>query len=363
MIGTENQPLAVSPEPIIEPDLPIVDAHHHLWCRSEAVLVAIERDASEMAQTLLPTFRRHARYLADEYVADLRSGHRVIASVYVEAESMYRQNGPEAMKSVGEVEFANGVAAMSASGLYGDIRLCAAIVGGVDLRQGDAVREVLLKHLQAGGGRYRGVRPKGVVYDEDPHSMGHFGGAAHALLDQRFREGFRHLESLGLSCDAWQLEYQLAELIDLVRVFPRTQFIINHLGGLFGVGRHTGRKDARFVAWRKQLQTLAGFPNVAIKLGGLGMPTTGLSAARSALASESEQLAQRWRPYIETCIELFGVDRCMFESNFPVDAATTTYPVLWNAYKRIVGGASVDEKAALFSGTALRLYRLPVQAA
>ena len=358
MTGIENLPSAISPEPIIEPDLPIIDAHHHLWWRSEAMLTAVARDAGEAARVLLPVFRQHARYLADEYVTDLRSGHRIIASVYVEVDSMYRASGPEALKSVGEVEFANGVAAMAASGLYGDIRLCAGIVGGIDLRQGDAARDVLLAQLHAGGGRYRGVRPKGVIYDEDPRSMGHFGGSAHVLLDRRFREGFRHLEPLGLSCDAWQLEYQLPELIELARVFPNTQFIINHLGGLFGLGRHSGRQEERFAAWRNCLQTLAGCPNVAIKLGGLGMPMCGFPVANAVRPASSEELAQQWRPYIETCIELFGVHRCMFESNFPVDAATTSYPVLWNAYKRVASGASANEKTALFSETARRLYRL-----
>jgi predicted TIM-barrel fold metal-dependent hydrolase len=347
-------------EPIIDPDLAIIDAHHHLWWRSVAFLAAVERDESALARSLASTLRRHARYLADEYVADLNSGHRVIASVYVEVDSMYRAGGPDEMKSVGEIEFANGVAAMGASGLYGYIRPCAGIVGGVDLRLGDAVRDVLLAHIQAGGGRYRGVRPRGVVYDEDPRSLGHFGGAPHVLLDRRFRQGLRHLQPLGLSCDAWQLEYQLPELIDLVRLFCDTQFVVNHLGGLFGIGRHAGLDDDRFDAWRRHLQLLAGFPNVAIKLGGLGMPSCGFAPLATGAAT-SERLAQQWRPYVETCIDLFGVHRCMFESNFPVDAACTSYPILWNAYKRIVAGASAAEKTALFADTARRLYRLEDQ--
>ncbi len=324
--------------------------------------MAVEHDDGALAGSLSATFRRHARYLADEYVADLKSGHRVVASVYVEVDSMYRTDGPDEMKSVGEIEFANGVAAMGASGLYGDVRPCAGIIGGVDLRLGDAVRDVLLAHMQAAGGRYRGVRPRGVVHDDDPQSLGHFGGAPHVLLDRRFREGLRHLRPLGLSCDAWQLEYQLPDLIDLVRLFTDTQFVINHLGGLFGIGRHAGRSDSRFDAWRRHLQLLAGFPNVAIKLGGLGMPSCGF-ARHPAGAATSEWLAQQWRPYLETCIDLFGVNRCMFESNFPVDAACTSYPILWNAYKRIVAGASATEKAALFAHTARRLYRLEDQVA
>jgi predicted TIM-barrel fold metal-dependent hydrolase len=345
-------------EPIIEPELPIVDAHHHLWIRSEAALAAIENDAGVTAQALAPTFRRHARYLVHEFAADLKSGHNVKATVYVEADAMYRVSGPEQMKSVGEVEFANGMAAIAASGLFGEINICAGIVGGVDLRLGDAVKEVLLAQMQAGGERYRGIRPKAVVYDEDPRTLGHFGGAPGVLLDRHFRAGFKHLEPLGLSFDAWQLEYQLGELIDLVHAFPHTQVIVNHTGGLFGLGRYAGRTQERFDAWRENMRMLSRCPNVTVKLGGLGMPMCGFQSSFSATPPSSADLAREWRPYIETCIEAFGAGRCMFESNFPVDASTTTYPVLWNAFKLIVSGASKDEKMALFSGTAARIYRL-----
>jgi L-fuconolactonase len=345
-------------EPIIEPELPIVDAHHHLWIRSEATLAAIESDAGIMAQVLAPTFRRHAHYLIDEFAADLKTGHDVRATVYVEADAMYRASGPEQMKSVGEVEFANGMAAVAASGLFGNISICAGIVGGLDLRLGDAVRDILLAQMQAGGQRYRGIRAKAVVYDEDGRSLGHFGGVPHLLLDGQFRAGFRHLEPLGLSFDAWQLEYQLSELTNLARAFPQTQMIVNHAGGLFGLGRYVGRTEERFGAWRDNIRALSQCPNVAMKLGGLGMPTCGLHSSLSSTPPTSTELAREWRPYLETCIEAFGADRCMFESNFPVDAATTSYPVLWNAFKLIASGASKVEKKALFSGTAARIYRL-----
>ena len=348
-------------EPILEPALPIVDAHHHLWLRSAAELTALDNVDNLMAQTLAPMFRRHARYLLDEYLVDLRSGHNVRATVYVEVHSMYRINGPEAMKSVGEVEFANGIAAMSASGLYGETGVCAAIVGSVDLRLGDASAEVMMAHLRAGADRYRGVRPPAVVYDPDPQALGpHFGGVPHLHLDRQFRAGFRHLQPLGLSYDAWQLEYQLADLVDLARAFPETQIIVNHVGGLFGVGRYSGRTQERFAAWRENIVALARCPNVTMKLGGLGMPTAGFQYPPSPTPPTSAQLAEEWRPYIETCIEAFGANRCMFESNFPVDAATTSYTVLWNAFKRLAAAASADEKTALFSGTAERVYRLKV---
>jgi len=346
-------------EPIIEADLPIVDPHHHLWFRPEAVIQALEQHRNLMTRALMPGFRRRARYLLDEFLADLRTGHNVGATVYVEVQSMYRTSGPEAMRSVGEVEFANGMAAMAASGAFGDVAVCAGIVGSVDLRLGDAAKDVLLAHVQAGGGRYRGIRAQAVVFDEDAEALGpQIQGVPHLMLDRKFRQGFRHLEPLGLSYDAWQLEYQLRELIDLARAFPRTQIIVNHVGGLFGLGTHSGQTQQRFAEWRGNIAALAGCPNVAMKLGGLGMPTCALPSSFASTPPSSLELARDWKPYIETCIEAFGVERCMFESNYPVDAATTSYAVLWNAFKRIVGAASATEKTALFSGTARRIYRI-----
>jgi len=272
---------------------------------------------------------------------------------------MYRRTGPKELRSVGEVEFANGVAAMAASGVFTDIAVCAGIVGKVDLRAGDAVQGVLEAHQQAGGGRYRGIRASHVVYDPNPEALGAaFNGVPRLLLDGNFRAGFRHLAPLGLSYEAWQLEYQLGELLDLVRAFPQTQVIVNHLGGLFGIGHYRGRHEERFAAWQANIRALAQCPNVAMKLGGLGMPMCGLPSSFAASSPGSQQLAQDWRPYIESCIEAFGPDRCMFESNYPVDFATARYPLIWNAFKRITSGASTDEKLALFSRTAARLYRI-----
>ena len=351
-----NAPIA---EASIDPELPIIDPHHHLWFFSAAVLDMLDREKNLTAQALLPAFRGHARYLLDELLADLDSGHNVRATVYVEVGSMYRRTGPQELRSVGEVEFANGMAAIAASGTLTDIAVCTGIVGSVDLRLGDAAKGVLEAHLQAGGGRYRGVRAPHVVHDANPTVLGAaFNGVPHLHLDSTFRAGFRHLAPLGLSYDAWQLEYQLDELLDLVRAFPQTQVIVNHVGGLFGVGPYAGRREERFASWRSHVHALARCPNVVMKLGGLGMRTCGISRSLAGRTTDSEQLAEAWRPYIETCIEAFGPDRCMFESNFPVDSATASYPVIWNAFKRIASRASPDEKAALFHRTAARIYRI-----
>jgi len=351
--------LPLTDEPVIEPDLPIVDAHHHLWLLPEGSIAEMEKRDSIYAPALAPTFRRHARYLLDEFLADVSSGHNIRSTVFVDAGAMYRADGEESMRSVGEVEFVNGVAAMSASGRFGESRICAGIVGGVNLSLGDAVVEVLEAHLRAGGTRYRGVRSAQVVaHDADWRILGPGVGIPYLLLDRRFRDGFHHLHRLGLSFDVWLFEPQLPELIDLARSSPDTSIILNHVGGPLGIGRYAGQREARFPVWLRNIQTLARCQNVTVKLGGLGLPFPGFSSFGKEPGATSEVLASEWRPYVESCIEAFGPDRCMFQSNFPVDAASGSYRAIWNAFKRLTVGASAHEKAALFGGTATRIYRL-----
>ncbi|TAL03597.1 MAG: amidohydrolase [Rhodospirillaceae bacterium] len=342
-------------ETIIEPDLPIIDPHHHLWFLPEASVRAIGSQDNALSRAMTSVLRHHAHYMFDELMADLQSGHNVRATVAVEAHVMYRAAGPEVMRSVGEVEFLNGVAAIAASGLFGETRACAGIVGGVDLALGDAVKDVLFAHIQAGGGRYRGIRARYTAYDDDTSILGSGSSRPQLLLDTKFRSGFKHLQPMGLSCDMWLYEPQLPDLINFASAFSDTQIILCHVGSPLGVGRYAGRLPERFPIWRDNIRALSQFPNVAVKLGGLGLPLRGFNFAPSAGSAE---LAKAWAPYIETCIEAFGVHRCMFESNFPMDSGTCSYAVLWNAFKRTVSGASRDEKAALFYGTAARMYRL-----
>jgi predicted TIM-barrel fold metal-dependent hydrolase len=179
-------------------------------------------------------------------------------------------------------------------------------------------------------------------------------------LDPTFRAGFKRLQPLGLSFDVFLLEPQLPELIDLARSFPETQIILDHVGTPMGIGRYAGRREERFPIWSDSIRALSRCANVAVKLGGLGMPFGGFMSYRSTPPATSMQVAEEWRPYIDTCIDAFGVHRCMFESGFPMEMGTCTYPVLWNAFKRLAAGASVAEKAALFSETAKRIYRLDI---
>jgi L-fuconolactonase len=322
-------------EEIIDPDLPIVDPHHHLVERPET-----------------------GRYLLPELLADIGSGHNVTATVYLEWLSMYRAQGPAELRPVGEVEFANGVAAMAASGIYGKTRVCAGIVGYADLTLGAAVEKVLEAMIEAGGGRFRGIRFITASHPDQAAWGSPIIRPAGLLMGSMVREGFARLAPLGLSFDAWLYHTQLGELVDLARAFPETSIVLDHVGGAIGLGPYTGKHDAVFAEWSARIRELAACPNVHVKLGGLGMRMFGFTVHTGELPPSSEELAAAWRPYIETCIAAFGPERAMFESNFPVDKGSCGYQALWNAFKRIAAGCSTAERAALFSGTATKFYRL-----
>jgi predicted TIM-barrel fold metal-dependent hydrolase len=321
-------------EAILDPELPIVDPHHHLWLRGGHT------------------------YLLDELLADLNTGHNVVATVFEECHSMYRADGPPEMRAVGETQFVAGIAAMSESGNYGRTRVAVGIVGAADLTLGDRVEPVLVAQLRAGGGRFRGVRHS-AGYDADP-IIGNSGTGVAPQLYRRpdFRAGLARLSALGLSFDAWLYHPQLADVIELARAFPATPIVMGHVGGFLGYGPYSGRHAEEFAAWKRAMTELAGCPNVVVKLGGMVNRGAGYDFHAAATAPSSETMAAVWRPFVETCIELFGARRCMFESNFPVDKMAVGYAQLWNAFKRIAAGASRDEKLAMFAGTAARVYRL-----
>jgi predicted TIM-barrel fold metal-dependent hydrolase len=321
-------------EPILDPDLPIVDTHHHLW------------------------ERRDHRYLLHEFLADIRTGHNVIATVFVECDSMYRAKGPKEMRPVGQTEFVAGMAAMSDSGGYGSTRVAAGIVGFADLTLGDRVEPVLDEHIRAGGGRFRGVRHSAAWDASDVIGNSRTATGPHLMMQSDFRAGLARLTALGLSLDAWAFHPQLADTVDLARAFPHANIIVGHVGGPLGYGPYAGKRDEVFASWRAGVTELAKCANVVIKLGGMMMRLAAYDYRTEPSPPSSADLATLWRPYIETCIEVFGADRCMFESNFPVDKMGIGWAPLWNAFKRIAARASAAEKLALFSGTARRAYRL-----
>ena len=326
--------LAKRVEDALDPALPIIDPHHHLW----------ERPGD--------------RYFLDELLADTGSGHNIVATVFVQCAWAYRASGSEALRPVGETEFVAAVADEAERRRIGT-RVCAAIVGHVDLRLGAGVEPVLEAHLAAAGGRFRGIRHV-TARSEDFVASILAPPPAGMMSTAAFRDGFARLGKHGLSFDAWLYHPQLRELIDLAQAFPAIPIVIDHVGGPLGIGPYQGRQDEVFASWRRDMKQLASCPNVSVKLGGLAMLVAGFGFHEHALPPSSEELARAWRPHMEACIEDFGAARCMFESNFPVDKAMCGYPILWNAFKRIAADASATEKALLFHDVAAKVYRLSV---
>src|SRR6202795_1587529 len=326
--------LALRQEEIIDPQRLIVDPHHHLWDRGGQ------------------------HYMIEEIVDDIGSGHNIFATFYVDCRWMYRAHGPEAFRPVGEVEFANGVAAMSASGSYGPAAICAGIVSHVNLLLGDDARPVLEAEITAGNGRFRGIRHSS-AWDADLEVAGMYAERPKGLLlDPTFRKGFACLAPLGLSFDAWLFHPQIGELADLARAFPDTKIVLDHCGGPGGIGSYASRREEIFANWRASIQEIAKCPNVVVKLGGLATRLLGYDFHERPMPPSSEEAAAAWRPYMETCIEAFSPARCMFESNFPPDKGQCSYQVIFNAFKRIAAQYSEAEKTALFSKTAMDFYKL-----
>jgi len=325
--------LALAPEEVvIDPHLPIIDTHHHLWHRPDH------------------------RYLLRDLLNDVSRGHNIIGTVFLQCHAMYRAAGPEEYRPVGETEFVAGIAAMSDSGGYGPTRVAAGIVGFADLTLGDRVEPILEAHIRAAGGRFRGVRHSG-NWDDDP-IIGNGAPGPDIYPRADFHAGFARLAALGLSLDAWVFFTQLADVIDLARAHPAANIIVGHVGGVLGYGPYAGKRDEVYAAWKASITELAKYPNVTMKLGGMMMRAALYDYKSAQRPMSSEELAAAWRPYIETCIDLFGSRRCMFESNFPVEKMGIGWVALWNAFKRIAAGASADEKRALFHDTAKRVYRL-----
>lgn len=326
--GPDDVWLATYTEAVIEPDLPIIDPHHHLWLRNGYI------------------------YLLPELADDMASGHNIIATVYAECRSMYRADGPAAERSLGETEFVAGIAAMSESGTFGPSLACAAMFGNVDMTLGAAVEPILEKHIALSGGRFKGVRYS-TGWDPAPE-IHNVAPAAEMLADPRVREAVAVLDRMGLSLDLWLYHPQLDEVAALAAAFPNLTIILNHVGSPILGGPYRDKLNEVRRDWAAAIQRVAACPNVFVKLGAVPMRRTG----DKSIPPGSEEVAAAWRPYIEPCIEAFGADRSMFESNFPVQKRWTSYQVTWNAFKRIAAGASHSEKLALFGGAAAAAYQM-----
>ncbi|MBJ7376017.1 amidohydrolase family protein [Sphingobium sp.] len=329
--------LAHAREEAIDPDLPIIDPHHHLWVEAG-----------------IP-------YLLDQLLADLGEGHRIDATIFVQAHYAYRAGGPRHLAPVGETEAVAAIAAEAAR-RGAATAVAAGIVAHADLMLGDAVEEVLAAHMDAADGRLRGIRhsvsrdelfPDGIVLRPSPAGM---------LADPAYRAGLARVQAAGLVYDAMLYHRQIPELIALARAMPDLPIILDQIGCIIGVGPYEGRADENFERWSQDMADLARCPNVRVKIGGFGMIICGARWHERDAPPSSIELADAWRPYVDRCIALFGADRCMFESNFPVDKAMYSYATLWNAFKRLAAGASATEKHALFAGTATASYGLSLPA-
>lgn len=325
--------LALRTEEAVEPDLPIVDAHHHLWEEGGAP------------------------YLKDEICADVADGHTVVATIFVQAHYGYRSHGPAHLASVGETEKVMQIArAARADGC--STQVAAGIVAFADLTLGDRVDEVLDAHEHAAGSAFKGVRHS-VSRDENFPDGIVLRPAAKGLLAQAdYRAGLRRLANRGLVYDAMLYHAQIPELVETAQGLDDLPIVLDHLGCILGVGHYEGKEQETFQAWRASMLELAACPNVRVKIGGLGMIVCGARWHEREQPPSSAALATSWKPYIETCIELFGPTRCMFESNFPVDKAMYSYRTLWNAFKLVTDGYSSSERASMFAGCAIQTYSL-----
>lgn len=323
--------LALRTEPALDPAQIIIDSHHHLY------------------------HRPGVRYLLDDYLADLDCGHDIRATVAVQARAMLRAGGPPELASLGETEFLNGQAAMSDSGVYGPVRVAAAIVGHVDLTLGDRLRPILERHIAASG-RLRAIRQP-LAWDADATLMNPAYGTPKGLTESpAFRQGMALVQDLGLSFEIWAFYPQLTQIAQLARAFPDLPMVVNHLGGVIRAGAYAGRDI--FAKWRQGMVALADCPNVSVKLSGLGMRLSGFGFDDGILPPSSTELAAVWKPWMMTALDLFGPSRCIWGSNFPVDKGSYGYGIGLNAVKLLLAGATEGERNNVFWRNAHRLYNI-----
>ena len=323
--------LATLSEEVLEPELPIIDPHHHLWVRNGYT------------------------YLMPELADDLASGHNIVATVYAECHSMYRLHGAEEYRSLGETEFVRGQAAMSASGDFGNTRACDVMFGNIDLTLGAAVEPLLQQHIEASGGRFRGVRISSGWHEDE--RINNVAEQASILLDPRVHQAIAVINRMGLSLDCWLYHTQLDEFAQLIDAHPGLVSILNHVGSPILGGPYRGKTDEVYTQWQAGIRRVSERDNVYVKLGAMPIRMPSYDGDRS-LPPGSEEVAAAWRQWMEPCIDAFGAERSMYESNFPVQKRWCSYQVCWNAFKRISAGASASEKADLFAGAAARAYRI-----
>lgn len=322
-------------EETVDPALPIVDPHHHLWHHAGGVLPP---------------------YLLEDLWADTGSGHNIVKTVFIECNAEYKKDGPEHLRPVGETEFVAGVAKESRG--HGKAEI-SAIVAHTDLCQdAGVIGEVLDAHEAAGEGLLRGIRHGG-AFDTDG-SIGWLNATEdpEQYANDGFRAGVAQLGKRGLTYDTWHYHMQNRGYADLARAVPETTMILDHFGTPAFVGSYADKRQEVYEQWKVDMAEIAACDNVVAKLGGLAMPSNGFGWNSRETPATSDEVAAAQREFYLHMIDCFGPDRCMMESNFPVDKMSLSYHTFWNAAKKITADFSEDEKNAMFSGTATRVYKL-----
>jgi len=330
-LGLRDEWLAQVVEPIIDPAREIIDPHHHFWNRGGHI------------------------YELDQLWADTGSGHNIRQTVFVECRSAWDEAAPVMMQPVGETRYVAALAGQAKQ--HPDRAQIGGIVGFADLRNPDLIK-VLDAHEAAGSGRFRGIRHAGAWAGDMSFLMIAGRGFQGQYADPDFRRGVALLGERGLTYDTWHYHPQTPDFIELARGVPSTTMVFDHFGTPLGVGPFQDRRDAYFPVWKDQMARLAECPNVIAKLGGLAMPDNGWGWHKRATPPTSDEFVAAQGDWYHHMINCFGPERCMFESNFPVDRASISYPVLWNGLKKIASRYSDTAQEALFSGTARRIYRL-----
>lgn len=325
-------------EPILDPELPIVDSLIHLFDLPDN------------------------RYMMEEYLQDAQGGHNVVAAIYCETQTFVRKDGPEHMRPLGEVEFANGLAAMTSTGRYGKCVVAAGIIGHANLALGSVVGELLDRCVAAAPDRFRGVRHVTLDYpDERPFKFIMTYRPPAGLLDiPGFPLGLAELQKRNLIYDASVYEPSLPKLTAMIDRFPDLTVVLNHIGHFVAVDMTADERAAAFRRLEANIRQLAERPNVHCKIGGLGMPTFGFGFESREDVVGYRELADAWRPLVELAIDAFGTERCMIESNFPPDGRSSGFIPVMNAYKHILQGLDDTDKRNVFGRNAARVYRLEI---
>tara|TARA_B100000575_G_scaffold63414_1_gene48476 strand:- start:395 stop:1435 length:1041 start_codon:yes stop_codon:yes gene_type:complete len=331
-------------EDVIDPEQRIIDPHHHLWPKTNEGSANVKR-------------LRLYNYMLEDFWQDTSSGHNVTDSVYIECSEFFWNSEKEHLNPVGETEHIKGLAQLSQKN--STKTSISGIIGHANLLLGKDVNEVLERHIDIGGNLFKGIRHAGSWDPSDKINNSHHNPPRDMYLMKEFGEGVKALRNKSLVFEAWQYHHQLTQVVHLARNNPDLVIVLDHFSGPLGVGSYATKKEEVYDNWKKDLKELSRCDNVIAKLGGLAMPVNGLGFETNPNPPTSNEFMSIQRQFYLTTIDFFGTERCMFESNFPVDKYSVSYHVLWNAFKNLVKDFSQTEKDHLFFKTASNVYNIP----